>query len=68
MPAMTSPTKVCTPKPIATPTTLAPAINGPIWTPSSASAIIAATTMTKTNNTLRKIGSKVCSRARRRAA
>ena len=68
MPAMTSRTKVCAPKPIATPTTLAPAISGPISTPNSASAIIAATAMTRTNRTLRKIGSSVCSRARRRAS
>src|SRR6516164_719249 len=66
MPAMTSRTKVCAPKPIATPTTLVPAISGPISTPSSASAIITATAITSTNRMLRKISSKVCKRARRR--
>src|SRR6266446_1736622 len=59
MPAMTSRTKVCAPKPIATPTTLNPAINGPISTPIAASAISTATAMTTTNRTLRKIGSNV---------
>src|SRR5579885_852880 len=59
---------VWAPKPIATPITLAPAINGPISTPSADSAIIAATTTTTTNSTLRKIGNSVCSRARRRAS
>src|SRR5215471_8964691 len=60
--------KSCAPKPMATPTTPAPAISGPIWTPNAASAIIAATTMTTTNRTLRKIGSNVRRRARRRAS
>ena len=39
MPLMTSLTSVCAPKPMATPTTPAPAISGPISTPSADSAI-----------------------------
>ncbi len=48
--------------------TPAPAISGPISTPSAASAIMAVETMTTIAMTLRTIGSSVCRRARRRAS
>ena len=68
MPLMMSRTSVCAPKPRATPTTPAPAISGPISTPSAESAIMIATAKTTMAMMLRKIGSRVLSRARRRAS
>ena len=50
MPLMMSFTRVCEPKPMATPTTPAPAISGPIWTPSADSAISTAVTSSKTKS------------------
>ena len=53
MPPRRSRTRVCAPKPIASPTTPAPAISGPSWKPASPSAIDAArrTTVTSTART-----------------
>ena len=48
MPLNTSLTSVCEPKPTATPTMPAPAISGPISTPSAERAIITATTASTT--------------------
>ena len=54
MPEMTSLTRVCEPKPMATPTTPAPAISGPTSMPSAESAISTAITASTTNSTLRR--------------
>ena len=64
MPEITSLTRVWAPNPTATPTTLAPAINGPISTPSEDSAISPARTAISTKKMLRKIGRRVRRRAR----
>ena len=66
MPLMMSRTRVWAPKPMATPTTLAPATSGPMSTPSAASAIITTITSSTMKSRLRKIGSRVFIRAWRR--
>ena len=65
MPEMMSFTSVCAPKPTATPTTPAPAINGPIWTPIADSAISAAMTRKTMKRMLRSMGRSVRMRDRR---
>ena len=63
MPAITSLTSVCAPKPIATPTTPAPAISGPISTPSEDSTISSPMITIAANSMFWKIGSSVRTRA-----
>ena len=67
MPLMMSLTKVCAPNPIATPTTPAPAISGPISIPMEDSVIKPAMTMRTMNSTFRRMGRSVRSRDCRRA-
>ena len=64
-PLSTSFTSVCEPNPIATPKIPAPAINGPICTPSPDRIVSTDTTAMKTASVLRKMGRSVFSRAAR---
>src|SRR3954454_20757322 len=66
MPEMMSLTSVWAPKPTAMPTTPAPASSGPTCTPRAESAIMPAVTVRATKPMLRRMGSRVSSRERRR--
>ncbi len=63
-PEIISATRVCAPKPIASPITLAAAISGPMLTPRLASMAMTATTKMVTNRKPRKSGSTVAARDR----
>ncbi len=67
-PVMMSRTKVCDPKPIASPTTPAPASNGVMLMPIRSSTISATMTPTLTRAALRASGSRVRMRAVRGSA